>query len=123
MKNILNCLKTNNRLQTAALLILSSLLSLSLLLCRMLLSFSLTYGFLVWNLFLAMIPYLISTWIIVKQERIRKPHIIAVLTFLWLLFFPNAPYILTDLLHLRERQNIPLWYDLLLLLSFGWNGL
>ena len=43
----------------------------------------------------------------------------------YILLFPNAPYMLTDLIHLRVPQfrNAPLWYDLIMLLTFGFAGL
>ena len=46
-----------------------------------------------------------------------------VLGVLWLLFFPNAPYLLTDFVHLQESGTTPLWYDALMLASFAWTGL
>lgn len=102
---------------------LTSSLCFVLLVCRIYFSSSFYYGFLLWNLFLAWIPLLLSH-AIVKQNFLSNPKIIIYLLFAaWLLFFPNAPYILTDLFHLRKTQNIPLWYDLVLIISFAWNGL
>ncbi len=79
--------------------------------------------FLVWNLFLAWIPYWIALSLEPAYRQYGSKIIAGCLLFTWLLFFPNAPYILTDLLHLRSRAPIPKWYDLMLIASFAWTGL
>lgn len=80
------------------------------------------FAFLVWNLFLAYLPYFISTYITKVGKQLSKLSLITWLG-IWLLLIPNAFYIVTDLFHLREREGIPLWYDLALIMSFAWNGL
>lgn len=80
------------------------------------------YLFLIWNLFLAWMPYWISLLMKRYGQEIKSYLGVSVLVIFWLVFFPNALYILTDLIHLRIRGVVPLWYDLILILSFSFNG-
>jgi uncharacterized membrane protein len=79
--------------------------------------------FLNWNLFLAFVPWALTSLAIIKPWIQKSKIRIGLLLIVWLLFFPNAPYILTDLFHLRMRLTMPIWYDLLMILSFAWTGL
>jgi len=79
--------------------------------------------FLNWNLFLAFIPWVLSTLLILKPKLSQSKWSLFGLLGVWLLFFPNAPYILTDLFHLRLKTAMPVWFDLTLILSFAWTGL
>jgi uncharacterized membrane protein len=83
------------------------------------------YGFLIWNLFLAWIPFAISyiTYTITLSRRWIY-IVVPVAAFFWLIFFPNAPYILTDFQHLAySADKQPLWYDVMLLVWFAFTGL
>jgi uncharacterized membrane protein len=82
-----------------------------------------TFLFLNWNLFLAFIPWALSSLLIVYPKLQEKKLAVITLLCTWLLFFPNAPYILTDLVHLKHVVSMPMWFDLLLILSFAWVGL
>ena len=93
--------------------------TLSLLIIRIIVSNELTYIFLAWNLFLAWIPFVLSQRLSHTNNRLK----ILFITALWLLFLPNAPYIITDFLHLKQRIPVPYWYDILLLFSAALNGL
>src|SRR4029078_6055940 len=72
--------------------------------------------------FLAFIPWAATSFIVLFNQQKSKFGIFILLLF-WLLFFPNSPYILTDLFHLKLRSTIPIWFDLVLILSFAWTGL
>jgi uncharacterized membrane protein len=79
------------------------------------------FAFLTWNLFLAFVPYAISKKLNDAVIKNRWKFLVSV--FVWLLFIPNSFYIITDLFHLDMNEDVPLWYDLALLLSFAWSGL
>jgi len=95
----------------------------SLLALRVERSGTLFYLFLCWNLFLAWIPWLAGQAFLASNRRRASAALQLAWFALWLLFLPNAPYILTDLLHLASRPPVPLWFDLALLLSCAGTGL
>lgn len=119
---LLSTLRDDRTLLTAVLM-LSSVFAFSMLAARMLKAGSWDYRFLAWNLFLAWMPF----WFALAIEALdrRRASAATMLAFGagWLVFFPNAPYILTDFVHLRQRMHVPLWYDISMLTAFAWNGL
>ena len=80
------------------------------------------YRFLVWNLFLAWIPFVCALGAYLFARRGAGAAVV-LLGIVWLLFFPNAPYMLTDFIHLGDSPTVPLWYDALMLASFAWTAL
>jgi len=113
------------RLTVFGLLCGSSLLSVGLFRVRTILSGSEDYTFLIWNLFLAWIPLGMAYAASSFAKRRRYLFITMPLAVIpWLLFFPNSPYILTDLQHLSHiRPNIPVWFDMFLINWFAWTGI
>lgn len=97
-------------------------LTIALLAARIWRTGSPTYQFLSWNLVLAAIPYGLSLGA-TKLSEDGRPRAAAALGAMWLLFFPNAPYLVTDLYHLRERLPVPLWFDIALLSSAALAGI
>jgi len=81
---------------------------------------------LVWNLFLAWIPLVLAALIyrIATRRGDLTRWILVPAALVWLLFFPNAPYIVTDLVHLGQyHDNVPGWFDVMLVAWFAWTGL
>lgn len=106
-------------------LFISSMFAVALEILRTQISPKHNYLFFIWNLFLAWIPYLISIYLPIAYYKMKHKFFAYFLLIIWFLFWPNSPYIITDLLHLQEKtkQHIPLWFDLGLILSFAWAGL
>lgn len=115
-------LKASNRLNGTLLLGCMATFSFMLSLARYILTDSKMYVFLNWNLFLAFIPWMLSTVITIYNYQEKKIMLIVLLCS-WLLFFPNSPYILTDLFHLKTHGSAPVWFDWALILFFAWTGL
>ena len=103
----------------------ASIICISLVIARVYYSDSRRYISLVWNLFLAWIPFLLAYMAYILSWRRRLVYLtIPIFAFLWLIFFPNAPYILTDLQHLSQLPTAaPLWYDVIMLVWFSWTGM
>jgi uncharacterized membrane protein len=80
---------------------------------------------LIWNLFLAWIPFILAYVAhAISWRRIWLYLIIPFVAFLWLIFFPNAPYMLTDLQDLaRGSFDAPLWYDVIIVVWCSWTAM
>ena len=104
-------------------LLFCSVVSLCVLAARVYISHSRAYMFLVWNLFLAWIPFACAIWVAVL-DKVWPATRWALLapSCMWLLFFPNAPYIVTDFVHLQRIEPLALWFDIALLMLFAWTG-
>jgi uncharacterized membrane protein len=103
---------------------LATLVCVGLLILRVAWSHRPTYIWLLWNLALAWLPvvaaFIAYNW---WQRKLGFGRLmIPACGLFWLAFFPNAPYLVTDLIHLQAKPGAPFWYDLILLVAFAWTG-
>lgn len=99
-------------------LIFSSIIALVLLLIRVKITHSFYLLFLIWNLILAVIPYIISNFIKIDFSIKKYNFQNLFLIVLWLLFLPNTFYLITDFVHLNHNNVIQFCFDFILLSSF-----
>jgi uncharacterized membrane protein len=123
----MNLLKLAFRRETAMpmlALTFASAASVAVVFARILSTGNLRYSFLVWNLFLAWLPLVFALLACeTYQHASGRNWQFASLAGAWLLFFPNAPYIFTDLIHLTTRFYGHFWVDLTLILFCAITGL
>ena len=118
-RNVGNIFKTLFPKQAHSLSILFTLMFFSfvILFFRIAITKTLYYTFLVWNIFLAIIPYVITMYLSDKKKLNKISFIVAFSA--WLAFLPNAPYIITDLYHLSRKISEALITTSIFLSAFG----
>jgi uncharacterized membrane protein len=84
---------------------------------------SMFFFFLVWNLFLAYTPLSLTMVLMGSPAITAKKSLLFPALFAWLLLLPNAPYIITDFIHIKKETGVPVWFDVLLIVSFAATGL
>ncbi len=56
-------------------------------------------GWIAWNLFLALIPLVLSFWLF-RRKTNQRSYLWWAVYLVFIAFLPNAPYLLTDIIHL-----------------------
>jgi uncharacterized membrane protein len=102
--------------------VLSSLLGVTFYIVRWWWSGSPMHIFLMWNLFLAWIPYLSALLMAKMFKHNASPWLYVFPFIVWLLFFPNSLYLVTDLQNLTDLPPVPFWYDLGFFATMAWTG-
>lgn len=100
-------------------LTIGSILAVVLLLIRIKLTGSYFLLFLGWNLFLALIPFAIALLMYKHPVIMAKPVYRIAISCVWLLFLPNAPYVLTDFVHLHLSSPKLFVFDTILIALFA----
>lgn len=104
-------------------LLIANGVSILLFILRVIDSQSLRYWFLIWNLFLAWVPLLLSFVLVTRLKKTRwSDPLNMLITFGWLLFLPNSFYLVSDLIHLQTTFEVSVLYDAVLFTSFIVNG-
>ncbi len=79
---------------------------------------------LLWNLFLAWFPLgVVLVLRDLRQAGFNNKWLLVGGLAGWLAFLPNAPYIITDLYHIKDVDQPLLWFDTMTLFVFSLTGL
>lgn len=111
------------RKQFVVALLLSTLVSAGLLVYGAWRSHSLDYGYLLWNLALAWLPFGLSLWLIrILKRELWSSWSGLIVSLLWLSFLPNSFYMVSDFIHIQNVQTSDVLYDVVMFTSFIFTG-
>lgn len=113
-----------NKISVPKSIVLIIILSIILNILRVVLFGKFSFIYILWNIFLAIVPFLISSTLLFLKEKGKLNNIFFIIGgIIWVLFLPNAPYIVTDLIHIGVVRSVPVLYDSVLLFTSAWAGL
>lgn len=85
---------------------------------------STAFLYIIWNIFLAFVPFIISLILVLRTNKDNISKLFFVAGFiLWFLFLPNAPYVITDFIHLGRIHAVPVMFDIFVLFTSAWVSL
>lgn len=100
------------------------ILAIGLNIARIVVFDSMYFVYILWNIFLAILPFIVSSILSWRENLGKLSKLVFVLgSLIWILLLPNAPYIVTDFIHLGRGHGAPVLYDAFLLFSSAWLGL
>lgn len=117
-------LRHRRQLAVLGSLVLATALCLALVVARWAWTHQATHSWLLWNLFLAWLPAAaaLGAYNLRARRGLGARAAFLACGVVWLGFWPNAPYLVTDLIHLRPAAEAPDWYDLMMYVTFAWTG-
>ncbi len=126
MKNVsLSFQKNKYKFFLTGLLAAATFISLILAVTQHFVSDLRNYQFILFNLALAWIPLIAASIAYLSMgNRVTFYLVMPISTLAWLIFFPNAPYLLTDFQHLSGTSpDSIVWFDVIVLIWVAWTGL
>ncbi|MFT4522482.1 MAG: putative membrane protein [Bacteroidia bacterium] len=100
-------------------LIIVFVMAIALNVIHALLSFNIHLAFMILNLIIACIPLIISSLI----SKTKNKTVSLFWMGIWLLFIPNASYLITDLVHIKQIKPDLFWLDFAMLFSYAMAGI
>lgn len=104
------------RFRVLAMLVVMSALAVLLSIIRLVITGNPFHVYLGWNLFLGWIPIGLA---LLAEQRVNSRWKTLIISALWLLFFPNSPYVITDLVHLRPGNYALFWHDAIMIFTYA----
>lgn len=81
------------------------------------------HSYLVWNLFLAWLPFLVTLRLVqVLHTKLWSSWEALMLTIVWFILLPNSFYMISDFIHIKEVSPANVLYDAVTFTSFIYTG-